>query len=383
MVDSSVNTSRPSSRQNARMSPPTHPAFPTTDSGTMTSRPNSKQSSRGHSRPSSRQSSSLRPGSRQSTRSGSRGGSRPNTPSVVRFSDEVDALGIPGNNTRSGAAHSKPPPDGKNMGSEYYKKIGPSPPRASRRALKRGGHNNRPHTSDNGSLPGSAHYVEEQTFTNSGDGLQFAGGMNDQPPAFSLPAVVAKEAEQYDKEESRYVEEHFEKFEEENEMDGGKYGESYDNRLLTASPTMRLSESELARLKRVEEIRNQQNVTLVQIIEIERRLEEQRITMLANALPGDKQRLKSIFVKERRQAAQNIRLLVEKHQKELKSAMHAMGVAFLSRSIHEPGGKQAAQMGEGNGKAQKKKKKKRKKVVDKESKKLRKEIGGALKSLQQ
>ena len=69
MVDSSVNTSRPSSRQNARMSPPTHPAFPTTDSGTMTSRPNSKQSSRGHSRPSSRQSSSLRPGSRQSTRS--------------------------------------------------------------------------------------------------------------------------------------------------------------------------------------------------------------------------------------------------------------------------------------------------------------------------
>ena len=119
----------------------------------------------------------------------------------------------------------------------------------------------------------SAHYVEEQTFTNSGDGLQFAGGMDDQPPAFSLPAVVAKEAEQYDKEESRYVEEHFEKFEEENEMDGGKYGESYDNRLLTASPTMRLSESELARLKRVEEIRNQQNVTLVQIIEIERRLE--------------------------------------------------------------------------------------------------------------
>ena len=133
--------------------------------------------------------------------------------------------------------------------------------------------------------------------------------MEDEPPAFTLPAVVAKEQEKHDEEESRYVEEHFEKFEEENEMDGGKYGESYDNRLLTASPTMRLSESELARLKRVEEIRNQQNVTLVQIIEIERRLEEQRITMLANALPGDKQRLKSIFVKERRQAAQNIRLL--------------------------------------------------------------------------
>ena len=104
--------------------------------------------------------------------------------------------------------------------------------------------------------------------------------------------------------------------------------------------------------------------------------------MLSNALPGDKQRLKSIFAKERRQAGENIRLLVEKHQKELKSAMHAMGVAFLSRTIHEPGRNQAAQLGEGDGKAKRKKKKKRKKV-DKESKKLRKEIGGALKSLQQ
>ena len=295
----------------------------------------------------------------------------------MRFSDEVDELGMPGNNTRS-----KPPPYGKNMGAEYYKKIGPSPPKASRRALKRGGHNNRPHTSEDGFLPGSGQYIEEQTFTNAGDGIHVAGGAEDGPAEFTLPAVVAKEQEQYDEEQSRYVEEQFDKFEEENEVDGGKYGDSYDNRLLTASATMRLSESELARLKRVEEIRTQQNVTLVQIIEIERRLEQQRITMLSNALPGDKQRLKSVFAKERRQAGENIRLLVEKHQKELKSAMHAMGVAFLSRTIHEPGRGQGAQLGDGGGKPGKKKKKKRKKV-DKESKKLRKEIGGALKSLQQ
>ena len=62
----------------------------------------------------------------------------------------------------------------------------------------------------------------------------------------------SKGTRKHDEEQSRYVEEHFEKFEEENEMDGGKYGESYDNRLLTASATMRLSENELARLKRVE-----------------------------------------------------------------------------------------------------------------------------------
>ena len=148
---------------------------------------------------------------------------------------------------------------------------------------------------------------------------------------------------------------------------------------------MRLSETELAGLKKIEEIRTQQNVTLVQIIEIERRLEEQRITMLTNALPNDRKRLKNVFAKERRQAGENIRLLVQKHQKELKQAMIAMGVAFLSNSIHDPDGnmmnrEKPPSLGNGSN-GSKKKKKRRKK--DRQSKKLKKEIGGALKTLQQ
>ena len=75
------------------------------------------------SRPNS-SSSSLRPGSRQSGRNNNN--SRPNTPNVVRFKETVE-INI-----------GKPPVYGKNMGDEYYNKIGPSPPKASKRALKRG-----------------------------------------------------------------------------------------------------------------------------------------------------------------------------------------------------------------------------------------------------
>ena len=100
-----------------------------------------------------------------------------------------------------------------------------------------------------------------------------------------------------EEEDARYVNEQYEKFQEDaDDETDGKFGDSFDNRLLTATPTMRLSETELARLK-IEEIRTQQNVTLVQIIEIERRLEEQRITMLTNALPNDRKRLKMYLQK--------------------------------------------------------------------------------------
>ena len=66
--------------------------------------------------------------------------------------------------------------------------------------------------------------------------------------------------------------------------------------------------------------------------------EEQRITMLHNALPADRSRLKGVFKQERRQAGENIRLLVKKHQAELKRAMQTMGVAFLSKAIYDPNG---------------------------------------------
>ena len=62
--------------------------------------------------------------------------------------------------------------------------------------------------------------------------------MDDQPPTFSLPAVVTRKKNSTIK-KKRATWKHFEKFED--EMDGGKYGESATNRLLTASPTMRLS----------------------------------------------------------------------------------------------------------------------------------------------
>ena len=96
-------------------------------------------------------------------------------------------------------------------------------------------------------------------------------------------------------------------------------------------------------------------MTLVQIIEIERRLEEQRITMHQMPCRGQTA-IEEHFCEGRRQAGENIRLLVEKHQKELKSAMHAMGVAFLSRRFTNLD-ETAAQLGEGDGKAKRKKRK--------------------------
>ena len=332
MVDTAVGTSRPSSRINARKSPKTMNNSPMVEISTMTSsssRPNSS-------------SSSLRPGSRQSGRNNKN--SRPNTPNVVRFKETVE-INI-----------GKPPVYGKNMGDEYYNKIGPSPPKASKRALKRGGHR-RPRTSDDNYMrsgnTGSNNYVQNQmnNNNNNNNNNMFPGIMNNNtnnnsnPEPFMLPGhqTVAQQQQQVEmrqeEEDARYVNEQYEKFQEDaDDETDGKFGDSFDNRLLTATPTMRLSETELARLKKIEEIRTQQNVTLVQIIEIERRLEEQRITMLTNALPNDRKRLKNVFAKERRQAGENIRLLVQKHQKELKQAMIAMGVAFLSNSIHDPDG---------------------------------------------
>ena len=64
------------------------------------------------------------------------------------------------------------------MGDEYYNKIGPSPPKASKRALKRGGHR-RPRTSDDNYMrsgnTGSNNYVQNQMNNNNN---MFPGIMN-------------------------------------------------------------------------------------------------------------------------------------------------------------------------------------------------------------
>ena len=56
---------------------------------------------------------------------------------------------------------------------------------------------------------------------------------------------------------------------------------------MSAMSALQLDDAPL-RLQRVDTLRTQQNVTLMQIVEIGKRLEEQRLEMLSNAMPGDR-----------------------------------------------------------------------------------------------
>ena len=73
------------------------------------------------------------------------------------------------------------------------------------------------------------------------------------------------------------------------------------------------------RLQRVDTLRTQQNVTLMQIVEIEKRLEEQRLEMLRTAMPGDVKKLLRAFRHEREGAARNIRKVVAKQRSDLRA----------------------------------------------------------------
>ena len=127
-----------------------HPAFPTTDSGTMTSRPNSKQSSRGHSPkfeavfvPTPRLEAVHKGAAVEAGAGQTRQASCASAMRLTRWN--------PWEQHPQRAAHSKPPPYGKNMGAAYYEKVvhprlEPAP------SAEACGHNNR-YTPDNGSLP--------------------------------------------------------------------------------------------------------------------------------------------------------------------------------------------------------------------------------------
>ena len=100
---------------------------------------------------------------------------------------------------------------------------------------------------------------------------------------------------------------------------------------MSAMSALQLDDASL-RLQRVDTLRTQQNVTLMQIVEIEKRLEEQRLEMLTNAMPGDRKRLLRAFRHEREAAARNIRKVVAKQRADLRSAMIRYNVEFLGRS---------------------------------------------------
>eukprot|EP00946_MAST-07B_sp_MAST-7B-sp1_P000640 g640.t1 len=100
---------------------------------------------------------------------------------------------------------------------------------------------------------------------------------------------------------------------------------------MSAMSALQLDDASL-RLQRVDTLRTQQNVTLMQIVEIEKRLEEQRLEMLSNAMPGDRKRLLRAFRHEREAAARNIRKVVAKQRADLRGAMIRYNVEFLGRS---------------------------------------------------
>ena len=100
---------------------------------------------------------------------------------------------------------------------------------------------------------------------------------------------------------------------------------------MSAMSALQLDDASL-RLQRVDTLRTQQNVTLMQIVEIEKRLEEQRLEMLGNAMPGDRKRLLRAFRHEREAAARNIRKVVAKQRADLRGAMIRYNVEFLGRS---------------------------------------------------
>ena len=100
---------------------------------------------------------------------------------------------------------------------------------------------------------------------------------------------------------------------------------------ITALSALQLDDASL-RLQKVDTLRTQQNVTLMQIVEIEKRLEEQRLEMLQTAMPGDVRKLLRAFRHEREAAARNIRKVVAKQRADLRSAMVRYSVEFLGRS---------------------------------------------------
>jgi hypothetical protein len=374
VVDHQVN-SRPGSRQaNSR------PGSRQSNSRQSNSRPGSRQansrpgSRQTNSRPGSKQSYRSRPASRQASVAGSRPGSKQSNSrpqsrqNPMEYGEEVQTVDISAESTIVTTRPRSLSPV-QDMGTQTIISPGYTPPMEGGRPEadfnEEAAMMSIPQTSTRGT-------TQRRIRPKTSNDLPVSGPQDASP--FVIPSRANAEVFRSQKQPGdprKYIAR-----EEDFNADG-----PFDNRLLTASATMRLSESELSRLRRVEEIRTQQNVTLVQIIEIERRLEEQRITMLQNSMPDDRSRLKSVFTKERKQAGENIKKLVKKHKQELRRAMKTMGVAFLSNDIHDPDGKKTLEVIPQSEEPQKSGKPKRKKKRDPQSRRLKKELGGALKVL--
>ena len=91
------------------------------------------------------------------------------------------------------------------------------------------------------------------------------------------------------------------------------------------------------RLQQIDDLRTKQNVALLQIIELEKRLEIQRIVTLRHALAPERKGLTKLFDRERLAAQRNIERVVNKQQEDLRALMSRFRVDYLSSpSVSQP-----------------------------------------------
>lgn len=78
--------------------------------------------------------------------------------------------------------------------------------------------------------------------------------------------------------------------------------------------------------EQIEDLRRQQNASLLSVLELERQLEAAREKRLADAQGADKERLEILIGEERAAASQRIMDVVGHHEKELKMRMAALNL---------------------------------------------------------
>jgi hypothetical protein len=78
--------------------------------------------------------------------------------------------------------------------------------------------------------------------------------------------------------------------------------------------------------EQIDDLRRQQNASLLSVLELERQLEAAREKRLADAQGADKERLEILIGEERAAASQRIMDVVGHHEKELKMRMAALNL---------------------------------------------------------
>lgn len=109
-------------------------------------------------------------------------------------------------------------------------------------------------------------------------------------------------------------------------VEGNHKQRTLDERANLAAPHGSASAQKVLSSEHIEELRRQQNASLLSVLELERQLEAAREKRLGDAQGAEKERLEMVIGEERAAASQRIMDVVGHHERELKMRMAALNL---------------------------------------------------------